>query len=768
MHLLRAKHTAWRWALALLLLGFTLRVVRLGDQNVWYDEGFSVFMARQDIGDLPRETALDVHPPVYFALLHGWRLLAGDSEAALRYLSVLVSVIILAVGYRIVHSLAGGRAALLATTLLALQRASIWYSQEIRMYALTMLCALLALGFAVAWIRGGGWRPLVGYGLSIAVGLHTLYLFVLTPIALNLAVAALWLWPGPRRTWRALGAWALAQLLAALSLAPWLAFAIPLRPERFTDSSPAGLTDVLGLWLNTWLAGTAVDIWRDVPVYLLGLGVVALGAWLIGRARTPQPILFFELAAVSGAAVTIGLIWILNLPSRFQLTFTPTPRYLITLIPWAVLALGLALDAVWARWRRLGLGLSVATVLVVAAYVPGYYGDRVLNDTFRSAAMTLAAYRQPGDAALLHNDREWPMVDYYLDGQGHGNVPNAMYISDDAVAAGQVQPLWETHEAVWLLLTRESLMTDYDRRIERWLAERAVDSRAWDYGPNARLWIFARTPERAATLSQIAVEPAAGPQVEVVPGLTLVGVERALSEVQVGDTLRVFLYWRATQPVEPGTLGLRLTGLFGGTADEIPFVPALEAGAVVRQQVDFPIRPYVGAGRYRVHIATAPGGSVLGPALFEVGVAPAQALPASAGPLAQPIDSLFQNGLAIRSWEPSSQVGQLQVALEWDVTRLIARRVKQFWHLIGPDAATERRAQVDVEPLAGAPPMTAWPLGARVRDRITFALPVDLAPGRYTILTGLYDPITGERVPVITVTGAVLGDTVTLGSVELP
>lgn len=111
---------------------------------------------------------------------------------------------------------------------------------------------------------------------------------------------------------------------------------------------------------------------------------------------------------------------------------------------------------------------------------------------------------------------------------------------------------------------------------------------------------------------------------------------------------------------------------------------------------------------------------------------------------------------------------RLQITIEWEVTRLIDRRLKQFWHLVGPEPSGERRAQVDAEPLGGVPAMTAWPLGARARDRVTLDLPAELAPGRYTILTGLYDPITGERVPVITSTGAVLGDTVTLGTLDLP
>ena len=104
----------WLWALLALVVGFSLRVWRLGDSNVWYDEGYSVFMARQTSAALPHAIASDGHPILYFAVLHGWRALTGDSTLALRYPSALFGVLSLAVGYRLIRRLAGPRAAVLA------------------------------------------------------------------------------------------------------------------------------------------------------------------------------------------------------------------------------------------------------------------------------------------------------------------------------------------------------------------------------------------------------------------------------------------------------------------------------------------------------------------------------------------------------------------------------------------------------------------------------------------------------------------------------
>ncbi|MCB0226450.1 MAG: hypothetical protein KDI02_22345, partial [Anaerolineae bacterium] len=69
--------------LLLLTGGFALRLYRLGEQSLWYDETVSAFLAGQSIPALIAHTARDIHPPGYYLLLHGWATLAGNSEFSL-------------------------------------------------------------------------------------------------------------------------------------------------------------------------------------------------------------------------------------------------------------------------------------------------------------------------------------------------------------------------------------------------------------------------------------------------------------------------------------------------------------------------------------------------------------------------------------------------------------------------------------------------------------------------------------------------------------
>ena len=81
-------------ALTVALAAFGLRVYHLGGQSLWYDEGISLYYASADppvlVGLLAR---FGEFPPLYFLLLHYWMSLAGQSELALRFPSVVAGVL---------------------------------------------------------------------------------------------------------------------------------------------------------------------------------------------------------------------------------------------------------------------------------------------------------------------------------------------------------------------------------------------------------------------------------------------------------------------------------------------------------------------------------------------------------------------------------------------------------------------------------------------------------------------------------------------------
>ncbi len=102
--------------------------------------------SRYDVGTLLYHASFDVHPPLYYLLLHGWMVLFGDGIMAARSLSTVFGVVTLAM--RFARWLANERAALMAGWLMAIMPMAVRYSREARMYA---LMGMLAIAAAVCW-----------------------------------------------------------------------------------------------------------------------------------------------------------------------------------------------------------------------------------------------------------------------------------------------------------------------------------------------------------------------------------------------------------------------------------------------------------------------------------------------------------------------------------------------------------------------------------------------------------------------------------------
>ncbi len=132
------------WALALVLAAFALRVFRLDYQGLWYDEAFSVYRAHFSWGEITARTAADIQPPLYYYLLHFWILLVGDSEFALRFLSLFFGVLTIPLIYALAHQLFAARAARIAALIATLSPLYLWYAQEARMYTLITFWLLLS------------------------------------------------------------------------------------------------------------------------------------------------------------------------------------------------------------------------------------------------------------------------------------------------------------------------------------------------------------------------------------------------------------------------------------------------------------------------------------------------------------------------------------------------------------------------------------------------------------------------------------------------
>jgi mannosyltransferase len=257
-----AKSRYW-WAVASLgaAVGIFFRIYHLGAQSLWFDEGYTAWMASHSPGEIIRLIRADTAPPLYYLLLHGWTLLFGRSETALRSLSTVFSILTLFIAIGIARRMLRNPAAIAtATWLMSLSYLQIWFAREARAYALMGLFGVAAFDCLQRHLAGRHRRWLTPLPLLIAAAMYTHNM--MAPYVLGLLLAWLVL-PSEHSTRRRIGDISLVTGIAALLYLPWATLGLPAQMEMIRHS----------FWMDPLKA-------RDLPAAIAALtGVKYFWSW---------------------------------------------------------------------------------------------------------------------------------------------------------------------------------------------------------------------------------------------------------------------------------------------------------------------------------------------------------------------------------------------------------------------------------------------------------------------------------------------------------
>ena len=132
-------------------------------------------------------------------------------------------------------------------------------------------------------------------------------------------------------------------------------------------------------------------------------------------------------------------------------------------------------------------------------------------------------------------------------------------------------------------------------------------------------------------------------------------------------------------------------------------------------------------------------------ALAETGLGTIFADPALAGQTITDATGWFR--LAGYGLTRTAQPGrEILLALRWESLQAVDYDYHVFVHLLNGQG--ERVAQRDGQPVQWLRPTSTWQPGEEIVDRYGIPLPPELPVGQYTIAIGLYDPVSGQRLPV--------------------
>jgi hypothetical protein len=229
-----------------------------------------------------------------------------------------------------------------------------------------------------------------------------------------------------------------------------------------------------------------------------------------------------------------------------------------------------------------------------------------------------------------------------------------------------------------------------------------------------------------------------------------------------GDPLRLTLFWRAESDVDKDYIILLQLQAEDGTGwtlhRERPAngsypTTLWEQGETVREQPDIRIPADVASGQYALMVGLADVGSggEIGPvSLAELTV---EGRPRTfEAPLIQhPLEVNLGNRVELLGYDIDATGlkagGTLPLTLYWKALAEIDTSYTVFVHIL--DAGNRIWGQRDSLPGNGSLPTTGWLPGEVIADHYEVPLQSNAPPGQYTIEVGMYQPETGQRLPII-------------------
>jgi mannosyltransferase len=477
-------------ALVIVALAAALRLEGLARDGLSFDETASREYAWWPLSH-PRHWNNGM--ALYHSILHVWVRVAGDSEAALRVPSALFGIAGVTLLMLLVARIHGWKVALPAGLLMAVAWRHVFYSQEMRSYALFISLVVASTLLLVRFLERPGAGRLVAYGVALAALSYSHYQWVFVIVFHNLVVVF-----SRRRV-----GWGWAMLHGAIAIAYVPQILLGLVPHLHSSLShmPRSPTGPEAIWaVQDFFAlppqRSFTEVGPLMPTLniasLYGLPVVALA----GLAVCGLPVLLRflpwlrrVLPSLVGRTPLGGsgrpgpgwlpLVWfgaMFVLPFLIGQMGKPTfrSRYMAGVLPVYCWFIGLGITALPRVWLRVP-GLVICVLLATPALT--MMKQMSSREDWRGSAQEIARNERPGDEIVLCDGLVWRPFNYYYDGSLPQTRIGRDLKTDTAIRRALA---WEDPpQRVWLVVSHDpdgAIIDHFERRSDYALVRDCSDT----------------------------------------------------------------------------------------------------------------------------------------------------------------------------------------------------------------------------------------------------------------------------------------------------
>jgi mannosyltransferase len=459
-HLVPIISSNWLLCILVAAIALAFNLYRLGTSSIWFDEAFSVELARQPLPLLWHIIwGPEPNMELYYLFLHFWSGLTGflglyPTEFVVRFPSAIFAALSSVMVFLLGRRFLGLSAAIVGAGIYILNNLQLTYAQQTRAYSLQLLLICIAW-YALFVILSQQQHHKRWWACYIAVTTPAIYAHMFTLVILLaqlLAFGGLLILPG---AWRATARKQLPAFIVSLASTGLLSipmFLVSLHGPKTGWLPIPHLRDIYNLFV---IISANSSIYMLILLACCGFGILmtvfarlprAAGAtqasppglsptldptrtivsrWVTratqasppGHTTTPAPTRTMEWRL----EVTFALLCWVVVPVVFSYIVSHgstrlfSTRYLVTILPALFLLVGLGVASL--RWRVAQVALTLALFAIALYFVPAYYKGAQIED-WNSTVHWLQQRYQPGDGLVCYDsDVEQGCqvsVEYYL------------------------------------------------------------------------------------------------------------------------------------------------------------------------------------------------------------------------------------------------------------------------------------------------------------------------------------------------------------------
>ena len=134
--------------IAIIVLGIIFISLAAFHNSIWFDESYSVAISNHSFGEIWTIGGHDVHPVLYYWILHIIRMIFGNQIMLYKLFSVVAFAILGIIGYTHIRKDFGEKVGMLFSFFVYFLPLNVIYAGQVRMYPLAMLLVTLTAIYA--------------------------------------------------------------------------------------------------------------------------------------------------------------------------------------------------------------------------------------------------------------------------------------------------------------------------------------------------------------------------------------------------------------------------------------------------------------------------------------------------------------------------------------------------------------------------------------------------------------------------------------------